>query len=265
MMSSTNEEDPFLQVQADVISQLNQVRPLFASFLRIRSLSASATNPELLSAHTELTSALHLLNDDLNDLTESISAIQADPYKYGLEIEEVSRRSRFITQLANELEDMRDELAKDYHAAKGQAGGTGNPQRKSSGRVNAELPSPGAFATGNDSFYEERGLSHPDDHAQYEQQQQIRMMQEQEQELDQVFHTVGNLRAQADTMGRELEEQAEMLEVVDGLADRVAGRLETGIKKMGWVIKKNEETASSCCIGILILVLVILLVLVIIL
>lgn len=264
-MSSSNAEDPFLQVQGDVISQLKQTRPLFTSFLRIRSLSASATNPELLSAHNELNSSLHLLSDDLADLTESITAIQADPYKYGLEIEEVSRRSRFITDLANELEDMREELAKDYHAAKGQAGGAGKSGRKSNGRGDSELPSPGAFAAGSDSFDEERGLSHPDDYAQYEQQQQMRMMQEQDQELDQVFHTVGNLRAQADTMGRELEEQAEMLEVVDGLADRVAGRLETGIKKMGWVIKKNEETASSCCIGILILVLVILLVLLIIL
>jgi len=66
-------------------------------------------------------------------------------------------------------------------------------------------------------------------------------------------------------MGRELEEQAEMLETVDGLTDRVAGRLETGIKKMRWVIKKNEDTANSCCIGVLILVLVLLIVLAIIL
>jgi len=53
-------------------------------------------------------------------------------------------------------------------------------------------------------------------------------------------------------MGRELEEQAEMLEAVDGLADRV-GDVAGGLKKMGTVIKRNEDGLSSCCIGVLIL------------
>jgi len=63
-------------------------------------------------------------------------------------------------------------------------------------------------------------------------------------------------------MGRELEEQAEMLDVVDGLADRVGGRLQTGLKSMGTIIRKNEDGFSSCCIGVLIFVLILLLVLV---
>jgi hypothetical protein len=57
-----------------------------------------------------------------------------------------------------------------------------------------------------------------------------------------VFRTVGNLRQQADDMGRELEEQGELLEDADKVADRVGGKLQTGLKKMGTVIKKNEGT-----------------------
>ncbi len=37
-------------------------------------------------------------------------------------------------------------------------------------------------------------------------------------------------------MGRELEEQREMLEVVDELADRVGGRLQTGMDKLKYVM-----------------------------
>jgi hypothetical protein len=68
------------------------------------------------------------------------------------------------------------------------------------------------------------------------------MMHEQDEALDGVFRTVGNLRQQADDMGRELEEQGEMLNDVDTVADRVGGKLQTGIKKVGWVIRKNEGT-----------------------
>ena len=71
---------------------------------------------------------------------------------------------------------------------------------------------------------------------------------------------VGNLRQQADDMGRELEEQGDLLNDVDNVADRVQGKLQTGLKKVGWVIKKNEDRWSSCCIAVLIFVLILLLV-----
>ncbi len=78
----------------------------------------------------------------------------------------------------------------------------------------------------------------------FEQQRQTEIMHEQDEQLDGVFRTVGNLRQQADDMGRELEEQGQLLDDVDTIADRVGGRLQTGIKKVGWVIKKNEGRVS---------------------
>ncbi|PVH77147.1 hypothetical protein DL98DRAFT_550722 [Cadophora sp. DSE1049] len=241
MMSSTQEEDPFLQVQADVLSALSTTRPLFTSYLRIRSLptSSSTPSPELLSAQADLTSALSSLAEDLADLVESVKAVQSDPYKYGLEIEEVARRKRLVDEVGGEVEDMREELAKT-----GSGGYTGG--------------------NGNGNSREERE-DEPDYNAEFEQQQQLHMMAEQDRDLDSVFRTVGNIRQQADHMGRELEEQAEMLEVVDGLADRVGGRLQTGMKRMGEVVRANEDGLSSCCIGVLIFVLILLLVLVLIL
>jgi t-SNARE syntaxin family protein len=112
----------------------------------------------------------------------------------------------------------------------------------------------------------------------------MEMMHEQDEALDGVFQTVGNLRMQADTMGRELEEQADMLDDVDNITERVQGKLATGMKKINFVIRQNEgecavfdrseghitngddlDTWSSCCIGVMIFVLIILLVLLIIL
>lgn len=161
--------------------------------------------------------------------------MQSDPYKYGLEIDEVSRRKRLVDEVGNEVEDMRDELKKQISSSSGTNGGNNN--------------------------FEEDGRD-GDNYAEFEQQQQLHMMAEQDQQLDGVFRTVGNLRQQADDMGRELEEQAEMLEVVDGLTDRVGGRLQTGLKTMGTVIRQNEDGLSSCCIAVLIFVLIILLILV---
>jgi t-SNARE syntaxin family protein len=205
-------------------------RPLFTSYLRIRSLTPNASSPELTSARNELENALESLAEDLADLLESVKAIESDPYKFGLEIEEVVRRKRLVEEVGGEVEDMREELLKKIQ------------------------PQPGPIEDGQvpqDDMYQE-----------FEQQEQIRIMNDQDEQLDGVFRTVGNLRQQADVMGRELEEQAEMLQHVDTLADRVGGKLQTGVQKIGWVIRRNEDTWSSCCIGVLIVVLIILLVLV---
>lgn len=132
---------------------------------------------------------------------------------------------------------MRDELEKKIDNAGG-AGGS-------------DLPDPRSFAVEGEE----------DGYAQFEQQQQMEIMRDQDTHLDGVFHTVGNLRRQADDMGRELEEQREMLEVVDNIADRVGGRLQTGMSKLTHIVRANEDRWSSCFIAVLIFVLIVMLVL----
>jgi member of the syntaxin family of t-SNAREs len=172
--------------------------------------------------------------------------VQSDPYKYGLEIEEVARRRRLVEEVGGEIEDMREELAKPSIQSAPSANGKGK----------------GLGISGSGSGFGDSEEGDMDYNAEFEHQQQLHMMAEQDTTLESVFHTVGNLRQQADHMGRELEEQAEMLDTVDNLADRVGGRLQTGLKSMGTVIRRNEERFSSWCIGVLIFVLVLLLVLV---
>ncbi|KAH8652399.1 snare domain-containing protein [Xylariales sp. PMI_506] len=243
-MSSPNEEDPFLQVQQDVLSQLQQTRPLFASYLRIRSISS--TSPEVASARADLENALSSLSEDLEDLEAAVRAVESSPAQYGLSTDEVKRRQRLVQDTGAEVEEMREELRGSAESANARAA-----RRAADG----DLPDPNAFAIdgvdGGDTNYV----------AEFEHQQQLAMMREQDEQLDGVFVTVGNLRRQADDMGRELEEQREMLEVVDNLADRVGGRLQTGMAKMSVIVRRNEDRWSGCCIGLLILVLCVLLVL----
>jgi chromosome segregation ATPase len=213
---------------SDVLSLLNTARPLFASYLRIRSLAPSPASPELVQSRNELESTLQDLSSDLRDLIESVKAVEHDPYRYGIEIDEVERRRRLVEEVGGEVEDMREELAKTVASA---------DQRRGQTASSGALPHPSAF----DSL-ENQG----DEYAAFEQQRQLEIMHEQDEALDGVFQTVGNLRQQADVMGRELVEQEELLNETHDAADRVEGRLQTGLKKMGMIMKKNEgETHLS--------------------
>lgn len=137
-----------------------------------------------------------------------------------------------MQEVTGETDDMREE-AKKQPSASGQG----------------ELPDPSSFSMQDDAYEE------------FEQQQQQQIMRDQDDELEGVSTTVGNLRRQADDMGRELEEQGQMLEVVDDTAERVRGRLSNGMQKLNHVVRKNEDALSSCCIGVLIFALILMLVL----
>jgi member of the syntaxin family of t-SNAREs len=240
-MAAPNPSDPFLVVQADVLTTLSQTRTLYSSYLRIRSLASSrspATNPELTQARSDLEANLDTVSADVAELLESVRAVEGDPYRFGMDSVEVQRRRGFISDVKGEVDSMRAEIQ----------GGSGSTHI-------AQLPSPNAFDEDGDD----------DAYANFEQQTQATMMREQDEQLDEVGRTVGVLRGQAQDMGRELEEQGGMLDEVDVLADRVGGKLSVGVKKVGEVIKRNEESVSSCCIGVLVVVLIILLILVIVL
>lgn len=190
---------------------------------------------------------------------------EADPAQYGLSAAEVARRKRLVQEVGGEVDDMREELAKASSSSsssssngtrpgqKGTAAAGGRGGRGGSGAD--DLPDPSSFAIPD-------GETDTNDYAaEFEREQQAVLMREQDEHLDGVLQTVGNLRRQADDMGRELDEQVEMLEVVDQLAHRVEGRLQTGMEKLKYIIRRNEDRLSSCCIGVLIVVLVILLIL----
>ena len=177
----------------------------------------SASSPELLESRQELEQTIQDLSTDLQDLVDSVKAVESDPFRFGLDIEEVGRRRKLVQDVGDEVENMRDELAKTVTGA--QKG------------MNGSLPLTSAFDTDD---------VEGDDYEAFEQQRQVEMMHEQDEALDGVFKTVGNLRQQADDMGRELEEQVDILDDTDKLADRVQGKLSNGIKRVGWVIKNNE-------------------------
>nr|OQO28926.1 hypothetical protein B0A51_03946 [Rachicladosporium sp. CCFEE 5018] len=209
--------DPFLQVQSDVLALLTTTRPLFTSYLRIRSSASSPSNPELLEARAELEENLTDLSTDLQDLLASVAAVETDPYRYGLDVAEVGRRRKLVEDVGKEIESMHQQL--NSTAAK------------------VPLPHPDQFdvQTGD-------GEDGEDEYGAWEEQRQVEIMHEQDEVLEGVFQTVGNLRLQADTMGRELEEQAEMLDEVEDITDRVGGKIQTGMKKIGYVIRKNEAS-----------------------
>jgi t-SNARE syntaxin family protein len=205
----------------DVRSLLQQTRTSFATYLRLRSLSP--TSPEVLTARKGLSDNLSSLADDLTVLTAIVRAVEKDPYKYGLDVSDVARRRQFVEETTGEVEDIKEEMSK----------------AEEEGAV-PQHPKYGGFVGDDDDDDEAE-----DPVAGWEREQQVQMMREQDVQLEGVFRTVGNLRDQAHVMGRELGEQAEMIDAVDRDAERVQGKLGRGLKDLNRFIRKNEGVNYS--------------------
>lgn len=178
--------------------------------------------------------AVQDLSYDLQDLVDSVKAVEADPFQYGLDLEEVSRRRMLVAEAGVEVEGMRKELRATIASGKAEH----KSDTSANGYSNSALPAPSAF---------DPNSLDDDAYGVFEQQRQAEIMHEQDEAIDGVFKTVGNLRQQADDMGRELEEQVELLEDVNQLTDRVQGRIQNGIRKVGWVIKNTEGVYNTYC------------------
>ncbi|KAF9964242.1 hypothetical protein BGZ70_006729 [Mortierella alpina] len=246
-------EDPFVLIKNDVLASLGNASTLFESWKRIVQTVTSADNEELLKTKEELTQILSNIEQDLEDLDDAVKAVIESPQRFNLTTRESNARKQFVDQTRRKVQDMKTTLDKPIKIGSAQqdrmalledAGGS-SPRgyQKPTRREN--------MMYSNTKFVEQ------------EAQQQQMLMQEQDQQLDGVMHTVLNMRDIASTMNTELADQSMLLDDLDEHVDRTAGSLQKAMRRMNHFIKQNEETKSSCCIGILIIVLIILLILII--
>ncbi|KAG0045913.1 hypothetical protein BGZ83_008887 [Gryganskiella cystojenkinii] len=245
-------EDPFILIKNDVLSSLNNASTLFESWKRILQTVTSAENEELVKTKEELLQILANIEQDLEDLDDAVRAVVENPQRFNLTTRESNARKQFVDQTRRKVQDMRTTLEKPVKIGNDQLDRLALLEDpRSSSPKGYQKPSRRENTMYSNAKFVEQ-----------EAQQQQMLMQEQEQQLDGVMHTVLNMREIATTMNHELQDQSLLLDDLDEHVDRTAGGLQKAMKRMNRFIKDNEESKSSCCIGILVIVLIILLILV---
>lgn len=101
------------------------------------------------------------------------------------------------------------------------------------------------------------------DFVEYEQKQQMNMMRDQDEQLDQVVVTLGNLKDIAAIMNQELDDQSELINDLDLGVENVNSKLGGGMKKLQQFINDNADTRQQWTICCLIIILIVLLLIVI--
>ncbi|KAF9428881.1 hypothetical protein BGZ94_000660 [Podila epigama] len=199
---------------SDVLASLSNASTLFESWKRILQTVTSAENEELVKTNEELNQILNNIEQDLEDLDDAVRAVLENPQRFNLTTRESNARKQFVDQTRRKVNALLEDVGPS----------TPRGYQKPTRRENTMYS--------NAKFIEQEA-----------QQQQI-LMQEQDQQLDGVMHTVLNMREIATTMNHELQDQSMLLDDLDEHVDRTAGRLQKTMKRMNKFIKDNEGEAS---------------------
>ncbi|WVF70076.1 hypothetical protein IAT40_004863 [Kwoniella sp. CBS 6097] len=247
--------DPYLDVKREVESTLSTLPALLETHS-----NTSPTSPSYDRVQNDLSGTLTLLEGDLEDLEESVEVVESMGDKWGISPSEVRRRRQFVERVKQEIENLRSKISgpsKGKGKGKGKAISNGRYRDEPEYGYDRDIErGAGAGAGDDDDDFEEA--------KRWEAEQQQLFVQKQDDTLGVISGTLHTLASQAGLIGHEVHTQSEMLDDLGNRVDHTDSKLRKISRTMQDFIRRNEETKSGWCIGILIVILIILLMLVII-
>lgn len=140
------------------------------------------------------------LEQDVTDLNTTIDIVREDPVRFGMTINELSQRASFISEMQMSLKNLRTKRGISANWDEYQ-----NIEHRSG----------------------QSGIQHEDDFVDDEQLTQTRLLERQDEDLDELASAVRRIGDLGRDMHVELEQQGELLDDLGGRFDGTIGRLKS--------------------------------------
>ncbi|KAK6904021.1 hypothetical protein I203_107534 [Kwoniella mangroviensis CBS 8507] len=239
--------DPYIDVKREIESTLSTLPDLLSA--HGSSDPSSSTYYEI---QEELKNTLQILEGDLEDLEESVRVVEGMGDRWGISPDEVGNRRSFVERVKKDIRGLKSRVTPNKGKGKAKVRSDKNGRYKDNPDIDLER---GYNDDDGDDMEEAK---------RWEAEQQQLLVKRQDDTLGVISGTLHTLASQAGLIGSEVAEQSEMLDDLGNRVDSTDTKLRKVQKSMSDFIRRNEETKSGWCIGILIVILMILLLLVII-
>ncbi|KAK4047980.1 hypothetical protein OIV83_005014 [Microbotryomycetes sp. JL201] len=217
----TSSADPYYEVKSEVEATLQSLETLYSSYTRLQRSSTSQTSQEVQWALDEVKATLSAIEGDLEELDESVAAVEEPgvAHRLGITNQQVKQRRQFVDRVKQQVASVRQALP--------------------SQRQNTT----GGNRTYSNSVDDVNDLQDPE--AAYEMQHQTLLLEQQDRTLTDISGTVEMLREQAKVVGREVYDQNRLLEDIDGHVDSTGNRLEKAQRRMNKFIDDNKSECNA--------------------
>jgi len=223
-------EDPFFVVKDEVLKALSKTRDLYERW------GAGIDGGEYRSAEeqewtvTELKNSLRSIEWDLEDLEDTVQIVEKNPTKFRIDGSELAVRKGFIESTKEEVGRMKAQINTPTD-------------------IKISSPVDHSSVAGAKKYTRVPTADSP--HREYiagleQQQQQMRL---QDDTIDMMGDSMGNIRDMSSNIANELDEQAVMLDDFGTEMDHAESRVDTTVKKIAKVLHLSNDRRQWMAIG----------------
>jgi len=225
-------EDPFFVVKDEVMRALTKTRGLYE---RWAAGDENRRGEEHEWATTELRNSLRSIEWDLEDLEDTVQIVEKNPSKFRIDSTELAVRRSFIQTTREEVKQMKEAISKP---GQGERLAPGSPAGQGGGSSKySRLPSTA------DSPHREGFIVN------MEQQQEV--MRRQDETMEVMADSMGNIRDMSHHIANELDEQAVMLDEFGAEIEHADSRVDATLRKVAKVLHLSDDRRQWMAIGAL--------------
>ncbi|KAI8592350.1 syntaxin 6, N-terminal-domain-containing protein [Geranomyces variabilis] len=247
-------QDPYFALKDEVEANVSNTSRLYAHWNDLlKGPDTSAAGESFRRESEALREALLDIDEDLKALQETIGIVESNPAKFHLDARQINERKQFVLRTQAQVQDMRTAMTSPKSSQRAE-----NEAREQTLFAKKTLRTTDPYGRTSDDYQmsNQRFIER-------EAEQQQSLMRHQDQQLDGVLDTVGNLKEIATVMGQEMDDQTALLVDLESNVDTTAGKLQLGMRRLNDFIKANADGKQQCTILILIIVLILLIFLII--
>jgi len=231
-------------VKEEVLKALTKTRGLYERWRLGEDGSEFRTPEEQEWTATELKNSLRSIEWDVEDLEDTIQIVEKNPTKFRIDGAELAVRKGFIESTKEEVRRMKERLT---NQSRGNLERLANP-----GQGETRSPIHHQASSGPNKYSRIPSTAdspHREYIVQLEQQQE--MLRRQDETMDLMSDSMGNIRNMSEHIANELDEQAVMLDEFGAEIEHADSRLDATMKKMAKVLHLSDDRRQWMAIGAL--------------
>lgn len=235
--------DPYYVARDEVDAKIRKVQDMHSEWKRLLHSENTARSQRFQHLHAEILAELQNTDYDLQDITATISMVEDNRARFNMAEAEIKSRKDFVSRSRVSVREMHDSVAGTAASAKIEA----DKRQILTTRHNeskAAHDRQGQVTKDNDAFLDR------------ERQTQQRIMEQQDETLDQIASSAHRLQGAANTISIELKEQQAMLEQLDDDIDKETEKLNFVMKRIGRLLQTGDSKQICLIVALFILMIV---------
>jgi hypothetical protein len=244
-MSFTATTDPYYVAKEEVEAALKRVQDMVSEWKRLLRAENTARCARFQELHAEISGELVNLDLDLKDITATINMVEdhRDNPKFNyVSAGEITSRKEFVKASLAVVREIQDSVS----------------GRSAQAKIEADKRQvlQGSSSRSGGQAHDRRAEKDNEDFLARQRQDQQRIIQNQDETLNDISKSALRLGEAAKTINMELQDQQQMLEDLDKDVDRETEKLNFVMKRMGRLLQTGDSKQLCLIIGLFVLMVV---------